>query len=224
MRAWAKRSGHLLVEGSLEDLLSRLLARPDVTAGLPNFEGALDSALNEHEQAASSPDSDVSVKDERSDATEPGAADDRMRLITTRGGFALWTPLGPDQDQDPAALPMMVDVRVRRLDGRCALTLRRRMHPRTSANLASIITMGMVWAALALLSPQFWMALAFLPAFLVLPFMFVRHHQFAKTRQRRAWDALTETLAPLELPMHGDETPFRRLPAHQSPDHDGAQA
>jgi len=178
-----KRAGHLMVAGSRAQLMERLVRRPDVVLGHPNFRGVLADLLPEN--------------------------DDRLRLIATREGFALWSPLGANSQHDPAILPAMVEVRVRNLGKRSALTLRRRMHPRTMANLVSSICIFMMWTSLLVFSPHLWVALLMLPAFLVLPIMCARQSLIARARDRRAWDTLTETFIPLELAPSTSDAPFR---------------
>jgi hypothetical protein len=186
-----RRPGHLTVAGSRAALVRRLVERPDIVMGAPDFRGTL-----------------VELQD---------CDDDRMRLILTRRGFALWSPLGKPgeegQEHEAAVLPAMVEVTVRNLGKRSALTFQRRMHPRTLANLVSSAAIFMMWTSLLLFTPQLWIALLLLPAFLVLPLMCVHQALRARTRDRRAWDALTETLAPLELAKHSSWTPFRISPS-----------
>ena len=167
--------------------MQRLLERPDVVAGHPNFRGTLDG--NE------------------------GSCDDRMRLIRTRRGFALWSPLPPDVDANAGVLPTMVDVTVRDLDGSCALTLERCMHPRTIANLMSMLATTLLFAGLATMSPASWVLALMAPIFLVLPVMSTHQAWRARERSRRAWDALTETFTPLELTRSSPWMPFRELPS-----------
>lgn len=167
--------------------MDRLLERPDVVEGHPNFRGTLYAAEAEH--------------------------DDRMRLIATRRGFALWSPLGAKRDPGAGILPAMVEVTVRDLDGRCALTLQQCMHPRTFTNLASLAALSLMWMALAAFGPALWVALVMLPAFMVLPLMSGYQAWIARKRSRRSWDALTETFAPLELTRAENWAPFRELAA-----------
>lgn len=168
--------------------MQHILERPDVILGHPDFRGTLADLL---------PDDN-----------------DRMRLIATRFGFALWSPLGADAENDAAVLPAMVEVTVRNLGARSALTLRRRMHPRTFANLLSSLAIFLMWTSLLVFTPQLWIALLMLPAFLVLPMMCGHQAWLARARDRRAWDAITETLAPLELASGEHWTPFRSTPGH----------